>query len=85
MADLAREIGWYSVPIPELAVDATAEIVARLPFLPDEVRLDRGAAQARPDGHRTGPEAVGWKPEHTAKQTLKQLVAAYRSEERVGH
>ena len=28
---------------------------------------------------------LGWKPEHTAKQTLKELVAAYRSEERVGH
>jgi nucleoside-diphosphate-sugar epimerase len=28
---------------------------------------------------------LGWKPEYTAKQTLKQLVEAYRSEERVGH
>jgi nucleoside-diphosphate-sugar epimerase len=28
---------------------------------------------------------LGWKPKHTAKQTLKELVDAYRSEERVGH
>jgi nucleoside-diphosphate-sugar epimerase len=28
---------------------------------------------------------LDWKPDYTAKQTLKELVAAYRSEERVGH
>src|SRR3954467_10406409 len=34
--DLADALGYYTVPIPDLALDATAEIVARLPFLPDE-------------------------------------------------
>ena len=36
MSDLPTRLGYYSVPVPELAVDATAEVVARLPFLPDE-------------------------------------------------
>ena len=36
MRDLADALGWYTVPVPELAVDATAEVVARLPFLPEE-------------------------------------------------
>ena len=34
MSDLADALGWYSIPIPELAVDATAEIIARLPAKP---------------------------------------------------
>src|SRR6185312_3397168 len=34
MRDLADALGYYSVPVP--ALDATAEIVARLPFMPDE-------------------------------------------------
>ena len=28
---------------------------------------------------------LGWKPQYTGKQTLKELVAAYREQERVGH
>ncbi|HEU0316952.1 MAG TPA: NAD-dependent epimerase/dehydratase family protein, partial [Solirubrobacteraceae bacterium] len=36
MRDLADELGYYTVPVPDLAVEATAEVVARLPFLPDE-------------------------------------------------
>ena len=32
VSDLADALGWYSIPIPDLAVDATAEVVARLPL-----------------------------------------------------
>ena len=34
ISDLADALGWYSVPMPDLAVDATAEVVARLPASP---------------------------------------------------
>ena len=65
MADLAREIGWYSVPIPELAVDATAEIVARLPFLPDEASwIEALRKPVLMDTARARKE-LGWKPEAT--------------------
>ena len=36
MTDLADAIGYRTVPMPKLAVEATAELVARLPFLPEE-------------------------------------------------
>src|SRR5438067_2273535 len=36
MSNLADALDWYSVPIPEVAVDATAEVLARLPFMPAE-------------------------------------------------
>ncbi len=32
ISDLADALGWYSVPVPDLAVDATAEVVQRLPL-----------------------------------------------------
>ena len=31
-SDVADALGWYSVPVPRLAVEATAEIVSRLPL-----------------------------------------------------
>ena len=37
MSDLADALGWYSVPVPRLAVEATAEVVTRLPLMPRRV------------------------------------------------
>lgn len=77
---LADALGWYSVPIPELAVDATAEVVGRLPFLPPEARwieafrrpvlMDCGKA------HRE----LGWEPQHDAEETLRQTIVASRDD-----
>jgi UDP-glucose 4-epimerase len=80
IGDLADEIGWYSVPVPDIAVDATAELVARLPFLPDEaswiealrrpVLMDTSRARAK----------LRWRPKHSARETLRATVAAHRVE-----
>jgi UDP-glucose 4-epimerase len=85
MSDLARELGWYAVPVPDAAVEATAEIVSRIPSLPEAfawVHTVRQPVLMKTDRAR---EQLGWKPEHTAKQTLKELVSAYREQERYGH
>jgi UDP-glucose 4-epimerase len=79
-ADLARELGWYSVPVPDLAVDATAEVVARLPFLPDEATWIQ--ALRRPvlmDTSRARRE-LRWKPGHDTLQTLHETVTAWRAD-----
>ena len=36
VSDLAQELGWHAVPAPRLAVSATAEVLAQVPYLPDE-------------------------------------------------
>ena len=80
MSDLASEIGWYALPIPDLAVDATAEIVARLPFLPDEASWIE--ALRRPvlmDTARAKRE-LGWKPAFDARETLHLTVAGHRAD-----
>jgi nucleoside-diphosphate-sugar epimerase len=76
--DLADALGWYSVPVPELAIDATAEIVARLPFLPAEARwIEAARTPVLLDTTRARRE-LGWRPKHDAQETLRQTVAASR-------
>jgi UDP-glucose 4-epimerase len=85
MKDLAEALDWYAVPVPDAAVEATAEVLSRLPSLPEAfawVHTVRKPVLMKTDRAK---KLLGWKPEHTAKQTLKQLVAAYRAEDRVGH
>jgi len=85
MADVAKALGWYSVPVPDLAVDATAEVLARVPSLPEAfswVHTVRHPVLMKTDRAR---KELGWKPQHTAKQTLRELVDAYRAEDPVGH
>jgi hypothetical protein len=51
MRDLADALGYHTIPMPRLAVEAASEVVARLPFLPEE---RRGTAPPRADGHEQG-------------------------------
>ncbi|MGB2712182.1 MAG: NAD-dependent epimerase/dehydratase family protein, partial [Conexibacter sp.] len=76
MRDLAHDLGWYAIPVPELAVDATAEALARLPFVPEKaqwvnalrVPMLMDAAKARRE--------LGWRPRHGARETLRATIAA---------
>jgi nucleoside-diphosphate-sugar epimerase len=79
MSDVARALGWYSVPVPELAVEATAEMLSRIPSLPEAfawIHTVRRPVLMRVDRARA---ELGWRPEHSTKQTLDELVAAYRA------
>ncbi len=80
VSQLAEELGWYSIPVPELAVDAVAETVARLGFLPAQAQwvsafrepVIMSAAKARRE--------LRWRPRHNALQTLRETIAARRSD-----
>jgi UDP-glucose 4-epimerase len=75
---LAEELGWYSIPIPELAVDAVAEMVGRLGFLPAQAQwvaafrepMIMSAAKARRE--------LGWRPRHDALDTLRETITETR-------
>ncbi len=78
VADLADALGYSSVAVPTAVVDASAEIVARLPFMPAQARwidtfrtpvlMDTGKAE----------EQLGWHPQHDAHETLRRTVDAVR-------
>jgi nucleoside-diphosphate-sugar epimerase len=80
VAQLAQELGWYTIPVPELAVDAVAEMVRRLGFLPAQAQwisafrepVIMDTAKARRD--------LRWRPRHDALATLRETIAAARTE-----
>ena len=80
VADLADALGYYSIPIPELAVDATAQVVAHLPFLPAEASwIEAMRTPVLMDTARARKE-LRWRPKHDAPDTLQATVAAARED-----
>src|ERR687894_1043510 len=78
MSDLAAALGWYSVPVPRLAVEATAEIATRLPLVPDSVawlHSVRKPVLMKTDRAR---KLLRWRPRHTGRRTLEGMVKAHR-------
>ena len=75
MSDLAAAIGYRTVPMPKVAVEAAAELVAHLPFLPEEaswvealrrpVLMDAGKAR----------RLLHWRPRYDAQETLRLTVS----------
>jgi nucleoside-diphosphate-sugar epimerase len=84
LGDLAGALGWYSIPIPELAVDVTARVVSRLPLMPAKaswisalrvpVLMDTSKAKRN----------LGWKPEHDAMDTLAHTISGAREKGLIG-
>jgi UDP-glucose 4-epimerase len=74
MRDLADALGYRTVPMPKMAIEAAAELVALLPFLPEEaswvealrrpVLMDAGKAR----------RLLRWRPRHDAQETLRLTV-----------
>jgi UDP-glucose 4-epimerase len=80
LADLADALGWYSIPVPELVVGAAAELVARLPFVPDEAQWIESSRRPVIMDTRRARTLLGWQPRHDARETLEAMVSAARSE-----
>ncbi len=81
MADLADALGWYSVPVPDLLVDGTAEIVSRMPFVPAEAQwINVGRVSVVMDTSKAR-RVLRWRPKHDARETLAELVSTARGRE----
>jgi nucleoside-diphosphate-sugar epimerase len=77
---LAEELGWYSIPVPELAVDATAEIIGRLGFLPAQAQWIAAFREPVIMSTSKARRELRWRPAHDAAETLRQTIAATRME-----
>jgi UDP-glucose 4-epimerase len=78
--DFADALGWYAIPVPELAVDATAEIVSRLPLVPAEAKwVEAGRTPVLMDSSKARKK-LRWKPKHSSRETLQETVAAHRED-----
>jgi UDP-glucose 4-epimerase len=80
MSDLADALGWYSVPLPDIALEATAGLIARLPFVPTEAQwIESFRTPVLMDTAKARRE-LRWRPRHDARETLREMVDAARSE-----
>jgi UDP-glucose 4-epimerase len=79
ISDLAHELGWHSVPAPRLAVSATAQLLAQLPYLPDEAAWIEAIRRPVLMDTSRARRKLHWMPHHDARQTLRQTVAAARA------
>jgi UDP-glucose 4-epimerase len=76
--DLARELGWYTFPLPKQAIDVAGELVARAPLMP--ARAAWLVAFRRPvlmDTTKARRE-LGWRPKHDSRETLRSMVSFRR-------
>jgi UDP-glucose 4-epimerase len=78
--DLADALGWYAIPVPELAVDATAEVVARIPFAPAEASWIEAVRTPVLMGTGKARRELRWRPKYDALETLRETVESYRAE-----
>jgi UDP-glucose 4-epimerase len=79
MSDLADALGWYSVPVPDLAMGAAAEMVARVPFVPAEAQWIESMRRPMVMDTSKARKLLRWRPRHDAQETLAEMIQAARS------
>jgi nucleoside-diphosphate-sugar epimerase len=75
---LADALGWYSIPVPELAVDAVAELVGRLGFLPAQAQWIAAFREPVIMSTSKARRELRWRPKHDAPETLSETITASR-------
>ena len=80
LGDVAEALGWYSVPVPRPVVDATAEVVTRLPLVPESVAWIHAVKKPVLMKTDRARKLLRWRPRHTARATLQAMAAAHRAE-----
>jgi UDP-glucose 4-epimerase len=78
VSKLAEELGWYSIPVPDLAVDAVAEMVSRLGFLPAQAQWIAAFREPVIMSTAKARKELGWRPRHDALETLRETILATR-------
>jgi UDP-glucose 4-epimerase len=78
VTELAHALGYHAVPVPAIAVDAAALLVARLPLLPPEASwIEAFRTPVLMDTTKARRD-LGWAPEHDAHATLRAVVDGVR-------
>ncbi len=76
MSDVGEALGARPLPVPRVAMTATSEILARLPFVPSALEwLHAGRTSVVMDTTKA-KSLLGWAPKYTAAETLSGLAGA---------
>ena len=76
MRDLARALGYHTIPMPRIAVEAASEVVARLPFLPEEAAWVEALRRPVLMDTSKARRLLRWRPRYDAQETLRLTVDA---------
>lgn len=74
MTDLARALGWHSVPVPGVGVDVTAELLDLAPALPAQLSWIHAARVPVVMDTTRARRRLGWRPHHDVHETLAATV-----------
>jgi nucleoside-diphosphate-sugar epimerase len=78
---LASAMGWYSVPVPKPVALATVDVVTRIPGAPEAVGWLHSVRKPVLMKTDRAKRQLKWKPQHTARKTLEEMVRAQRASE----
>jgi nucleoside-diphosphate-sugar epimerase len=78
VSELAGELGWYSIPVPRLAVEGAAQIVGHLGFLSAQAQWVTAVREATIMDATKARRELRWRPKHDAIDTLRETIAAVR-------
>ncbi|MEU5878905.1 NAD-dependent epimerase/dehydratase family protein [Spirillospora sp. NPDC047279] len=78
IADFARAIGAYTVPVPPELVDLTAELVGVLPLMPSQAEWIHAVRHPMLMDTTRARRDLGWTPRHTAHETLTAMAGERR-------
>ena len=80
VSDLAGAVGWYSVPVPNLAAKVTADVIARIPFAPAEFSWINALRVPVVMDTQKARDKLGWAPIYDTRETLAETVEGAREE-----
>jgi nucleoside-diphosphate-sugar epimerase len=76
---VARELGMLSFPVPSSLTQAAARALTALPFLPPVAQWVEAASHPAIMSTSRAKEELGWAPEFTALETLRDTLRRYRA------
>lgn len=82
IGDLAGALGWYSIPVPDVGVEMAAEVVSRIPGAPEWASWIQAARKPLLVRTTRARKELGWRPRHTTRQAMRELVDGHRAEQR---
>jgi nucleoside-diphosphate-sugar epimerase len=81
VADVARALGWWSVPLPTTVVGPLDDILQRLPGLPAEFAWLPAFRTPVVMDSAQASEKLGWEPSHDAAATLAGMIRGAREQD----
>jgi UDP-glucose 4-epimerase len=79
IGDIARELGWYSFPLPRPALDLAAAVVPRVPLMPARASWIHALRTPALMSTAKARRQLGWRPKHNSRKTLRETVSHARA------